>query len=150
MQNKASCVLWGGCEALFTPHPLAPFHDISRRIVGDFPEADLEAHNRHEVFNPALDHLARLPVPSVLVFEDAHGPTTLRRTWSNFSAGGWQRLGVMLVLSYRDDEVSEKHPLRSVIGDLPPASLCRVRLQPLSEGAVGCWPWRPADRRRAA
>ena len=39
VQNKAACVLWGGCEALFTPHPLAPLQDISRQIGGDFPKA---------------------------------------------------------------------------------------------------------------
>jgi predicted ATPase len=38
-QNKAARVLWGGCEALFTPHPLAPLQDISRQIGGDFPKA---------------------------------------------------------------------------------------------------------------
>ena len=34
VQNKAACVLSGGCEALFTPHPLAPLQDISRQIGG--------------------------------------------------------------------------------------------------------------------
>jgi DNA-binding CsgD family transcriptional regulator len=47
-----------------------------------------------------------------------------------------QRLGVMLVISYRDDEVGAKHPLRSVIGDLPSASVRRLQLAPLSESAV--------------
>src|SRR5258708_38688610 len=36
-QNKAARVLWGGCEALFTPPPLAPPQDIFRQIGGDFP-----------------------------------------------------------------------------------------------------------------
>ena len=37
-QNSTARVLWGGCEALFTPHPLAPLQDISRQIGGDFPK----------------------------------------------------------------------------------------------------------------
>ena len=42
----------------------------------------------------------------------------------------------MLVVTYRDDEVGPRHPLRSVIGDLPRASLRRMPLAPLSEAAV--------------
>ena len=29
-QRPAVRALWGGCEALFTPHPLAPSYDIAR------------------------------------------------------------------------------------------------------------------------
>ena len=137
VQNKAACVLWGGCEALFTPHPLAPLQDISRQIGGDFPKAICAAANRHEIFNATLDQFARLPAPSVVVIEDAHWADDATLDLIKFLGRRLARLGVMLMVSYRDDEVNDKHPLRSVIGDLPPASLCRVRLQPLSEGAVG-------------
>ena len=137
VQNKAAIVLWGGCEALFTPHPLAPLQDISRQIGGDFPKAICAAANRHEIFNATLDQFARLPAPSVVVIEDAHWADDATLDLIKFLGRRLARLGVMLIVSYRDDEVNDKHPLRSVIGDLPPASLCRVRLQPLSEGAVG-------------
>ena len=137
VQNKAACVLWGGCEALFTPHPLAPLQDISRQIGGDFPKTICAAPNRHEIFNATLDQFARLPAPSVVVIEDAHWADDATLDLIKFLGRRLARLGVMLMVSYRDDEVNDKHPLRSVIGDLPPASLCRVRLQPLSEGAVG-------------
>src|SRR5262245_31718107 len=30
-QRKAARVLWGSCDALFTPRPLAPLHDIARQ-----------------------------------------------------------------------------------------------------------------------
>jgi predicted ATPase len=46
-QNKAVRVLWGGCEALFTPHPLAPLQDISRQIGGDFPKTIGASAGRH-------------------------------------------------------------------------------------------------------
>ena len=137
VQNKAACVLWGGCEALFTPHPLAPLQDISRQIGGDFPKTICAAPNRHEIFNATLDQFARLPAPSVVVIEDAHWADDATLDLIKFLGRRLARLGVMLMVSYRDDEVNDKHPLRSVIGDLPPASLCRVRLRPLSEGAVG-------------
>src|SRR5260370_17627563 len=71
-QNKAARVLWGGCEALFTPHPLAPLQDISRQIGGDFPKTIGAAAGRHEIFNATLDQFARLSAPTVVVIEDAH------------------------------------------------------------------------------
>src|SRR3984893_10424562 len=32
-------VLWGGCDDLFTPRPLAPLHDIARQCPGGLLEA---------------------------------------------------------------------------------------------------------------
>jgi hypothetical protein len=43
---------------------------------------------------------------------------------------------VALLLSYRDDEIDPEHPLRQVLGDLPPPHLKRLVLQPLSAPAV--------------
>src|ERR1044072_984368 len=34
-QKSERRVLWGGCDALFTPRPLGPFYDIARQIRGD-------------------------------------------------------------------------------------------------------------------
>jgi hypothetical protein len=42
----------------------------------------------------------------------------------------------MLAVTYRDDEVGLRHPLRYVIGDLPRASLHRMSIPPLSVSAV--------------
>jgi hypothetical protein len=50
----------------------------------------------------------------------------------------------MLVIRLsRDDEVHE-HALRSVIGDLPPPSLSRIRLKPPAKARSDCWPRLPA------
>src|SRR5260221_8184968 len=42
----------------------------------------------------------------------------------------------MLAVTFRDDEVGPRHPLRLVIGDLPRVSTHRLTLSPLSEPAV--------------
>ncbi len=42
----------------------------------------------------------------------------------------------MLAVTFRDDEVGPRHPLRLVIGDLPRPSTHRITLSPLSEPAV--------------
>lgn len=136
-QDKAARFLWGGCEALFTPHPLAPLQDIARQIGEDFLGAICSASSRHDVFNATFDRLARLPAPTVLIIEDVHWADEATLDLIKFLGRRLHRLGVMLVISYRDDEVGDKHPLRSVIGDLPPALLSRIELPPLSEAAVG-------------
>ena len=42
-------------------------------------------------------------------------------------------LPVLLVLSYRDDELDRRHPLRVVLGDVAAATgLRRLRVEPLS------------------
>ena len=33
-QQSETRVLWGACDALFTPRPLAPLHDIARQTKG--------------------------------------------------------------------------------------------------------------------
>jgi DNA-binding CsgD family transcriptional regulator len=135
--DKAACVLWGGCEALFTPHPLAPLQDIARQIGGDFPLAIAAAPNRHEIFKLMLDRCASSAVPTVVVIEDAHWADEATLDLLKFLGRRLHRLGVMLAISYRDDEVNDKHPLRAVIGDLPAASVRRIVLAPLSARAVG-------------
>jgi len=47
--EQGARVLWGGCEALFTPPPLAPAAGHSRQIGGDFPRTICEASGRHEI-----------------------------------------------------------------------------------------------------
>jgi predicted ATPase len=135
--GKAIRVFWGGCEALFTPHPLAPLHDIARQIGGDFPAAISSAPSRHDVFNATLDRFARLPAPTVIVIEDLHWADEATLDLVKFLGCRLPRLGVMLVISYRDDEVNDRHPLRSVIGDLPSRSVSHIQLRPLSKMAVG-------------
>ena len=46
-QKNLCRVLWGGCDALFTPRPLGPLHDIALQIRGDLLTLlDEEAPNR--------------------------------------------------------------------------------------------------------
>src|SRR5258708_18233053 len=47
-QNKAARVLWGGCGALFTPHPLAPRQGISPHVRGEFPRTILPPTRPHQ------------------------------------------------------------------------------------------------------
>lgn len=135
-QGDAARVLWGGCAALFTPQPLAPLYDVARQVGGDLATALATAGNRTAMFGATIDYLARSTAPTVLVIEDAHWADEATLDLIKFLGRRIQRLCVLLVVSYRDDEVGAHHPLRSVIGDLPSTSVRRVLLPPLSESAV--------------
>lgn len=135
-RETSARVLWGGCEALFTPHPLAPLYDIARQMGGGFPTAIAAASDRHDLFNLTIDHLAGAKGPTIVIIEDAHWADEATLDLIKFLGRRLQRLSVMLIISYRDDEVTPKHPLCSVVGDLPPGLGRRLRLTPLSEKAV--------------
>ena len=135
-RRQAAQVYWGGCEALFTPHPLAPLHDIARQAGGGLSAVIGSAANRDHIFHATIDHLARGLKTTIVVFEDVHWADEATLDLIKFLGRRLQRLPVMLIISYRDDEVGVHHPLRSVIGDLPIALLRRLSLPILSESAV--------------
>ncbi len=135
-QRMSARVLWGGCEALFTPHPLAPLYDMARQASEDFRAVVASAQQRDLVFNATLDYLALGSAPTILVFEDVHWADEATLDLIKFLGRRLRRLAVMLIVSYRDDEVGPEHPLRRVFGDLAAACVHRIVLAPLSAAAV--------------
>src|SRR5665213_1717171 len=69
-QQRNVRVLWGACDALFTPRPLAPLHDIARQTQGALLAAVTSAANRGAIFSAALDEFER--APALVIFEDMH------------------------------------------------------------------------------
>jgi DNA-binding CsgD family transcriptional regulator len=131
-QNGAR-VLWGGCDALFAPRPLGPLYDIARQTQGELLAAIYSNANREVIFAAALKELER---QTLVVFEDMHWADEATLDLLKHLGRRIQRTRAMLVVSYRDDEVGPRHPLRFVIGDLPRADTHRMSLSPLSEPAV--------------
>jgi predicted ATPase len=58
-QQQKVHILWGACDALFTPRPLAPLHDIARQQQGALLAAVNSHANREEIFSAVLDELER-------------------------------------------------------------------------------------------
>jgi len=127
-------VLWGGCDALFAPRPLGPLYDIARQTQGDLLAAITGNANREVIFAATLNELER--TRTLVVFEDMHWADEATLDLLKHLGRRIQRTRAMLIVSYRDDEVGPRHPLRFVIGDLPRASTHRMSLFPLSEPAV--------------
>ena len=133
-RQRAVRALWGGCDDLTTPRPLAPLHDVARQTQGALLASISSGANRDAIFTAALDELER--TPSLAVFEDMHWADEATLDLLKFLCRRINRTNSMIVVSYRDDEVGPRHPLRAVIGDLPRASTRRIFVAPLSESAV--------------
>src|ERR1700722_4760144 len=127
-------ILWGACDALFTPRPLAPLHDIARQQPAELSAAVNSHANREELFSTVLDELER--AKALVVFEDMHWADEATLDLLKYLGRRIQRTRALLAVSYRNDEVGARHPLRFVIGDLPRAATHRMSLFPLSEAAV--------------
>src|SRR5271168_713252 len=133
-RQREARVLWGACDALFTPRPLAPLYDIARQTKGALLAAVNSGANRDEIFTAALDELER--ERALVVFEDMHWADEATLDLLKYLGCRIHRTRAMLAVTYRDDEVGRGHPLRYLIGDLPRASVHKMSLLPLSESAV--------------
>jgi len=127
-------VLWGACEALFTPRPLGPIHDMAGDAGGPLLAALTSGADRVTVFATVLDELRSRP--TVAVFEDAHWADEATLDVIKYVGRRIDGSPSLLIVTFRDDEVGAQHPLRLVLGDIPSRSSVRVTLSPLSEEAV--------------
>ena len=127
-------VLFGSCDDLSTPQPLGPVWDISRdehSLV-----EPLQAGDRRAVMEALLDLLSRGLRPTVLVIEDTHWADEASLDVIKYLGRRIARSSGLLLLTYRDGEVDYDHPLRQVIGELPPQNLVRMRLDRLASETV--------------
>jgi DNA-binding CsgD family transcriptional regulator len=133
-QQSKVRVLWGACDSLYTPRPLAPLHDIARQTRGALLSAVTASTSRDAIFSAALDELER--AEALVVFEDMHWADEATLDLLKFLGRRIHRTKSLLAITYRDDEVHSRHPLCSVLGELPRANTHRITLSPLSEDAV--------------
>jgi DNA-binding CsgD family transcriptional regulator/tetratricopeptide (TPR) repeat protein len=129
-------VLWGACEALFTPHPLGPLHDIARQSGGRLKTMLGDGTDRAALFTAVLDELMSAPAPALLILEDIHWADAATLDLIKFLGRRIHRAPALMILSYRDDELDSSHLLRSILGHLPSRHVSRLPLQRLSIAAV--------------
>jgi len=131
-------VLWGACDPLLTPRALGPLHDIARQVGGALRER-MAAGERGAIFDALLDALdgPRQRRRPVVVMEDLHWADEATLDLVAFLGRRLALCRVLLVLTYRDDEVGPDHQLRSVLAGLPRALVRRLPLPALSAAAVG-------------
>src|SRR5438034_162759 len=98
-------VLWGACDALFTPRPLGPLYDIAHQTQGNLLTLLEEEAPRASIFSAAIDELQNADTPSITVIEDVHWADEATIDLLKFLGRRINRTNCMLVATYRDDEV---------------------------------------------
>jgi DNA-binding CsgD family transcriptional regulator/tetratricopeptide (TPR) repeat protein len=129
-------VLWGACDALFTPRPLGPFLDIAESTGGELAEVVEDGAGTFELAAALMRELRERP-PTILVLEDVHWADDATLDVLRVLGRRVTSQPVALLVSFRHTELSRFHPLRQVLGEFgSEASNVRLRLAPLSEEAV--------------
>jgi DNA-binding CsgD family transcriptional regulator/tetratricopeptide (TPR) repeat protein len=129
-------VLWGSCDSLSTPRALGPLLDIAAQTSGDVAEALASDAPREAVLAAALRMLSANPQPTVAIIEDAHWADEATVDLLTFLRRRIDATQALVVMTYRDDEISANHPLRFVLGDTRVGADTRLHLGPLSLAAV--------------
>ena len=127
-------VVSGACEALFTPRPLGPVHDIAAEVGGPLLDALTATSNRVAILSALLAELQAMP--TLAVVEDVHWADEATLDAVSYVGRRLDTTRCLLLATFRDDELGPRHPLRLVIGELPSRLTVRVALKPLSEAAV--------------
>ena len=134
--NSDSEILWGACDALFTPRPLGPLYDIAYQIKSNLIKMLENEEKRVSIFSEFLNYLESTSHLKIIVIEDIHWADEATLDLVKFLARRINRTKSILILSYRDEEIGQDHSLHSILGDLPHSEITRIRLYPLSETAV--------------
>ena len=108
-------VLWGGCDALFTPRPLGPFLDIAEEAGGELETAVNEGA---PAVVAALLGLARPGSATIVVVEDVHWADEATLDVLRLLARKLGQAPLLVLATYRDDELDRVHPLRVLLGEL--------------------------------
>jgi DNA-binding CsgD family transcriptional regulator/tetratricopeptide (TPR) repeat protein len=132
-----SRVLSGACDGMFTPRPLGPLFDIAQQVHGRLHSLCRADASREELFGALLTELCeRGPLP-VVVIEDVHWADEATLDLLGFLARRIREIAVLLIASYRNDELADTHPMRIALGHLAVQRCARrLPLAPLSAQAV--------------
>jgi len=135
-ERASARVLWGTCDALFTPAPLAPFVDIAEQVGGSLAELVEREARPHHVVTELLQEL-RSQKPTILVLEDVHWADEATLDVLRLLGRKLEGVPTLAIATYRDDELDRAHPLRIVLGSLGSGpGVLRLELRPLSPEAV--------------
>ncbi len=135
-QTRGLRVLWGACDPLFTPRPLGPFVDIAATTGGELARLAATWARPYDVASAMIDEL-RGGSPTIIVLEDMQWADEATLDAVRLLTRRIESAPGLVILTYRDDELSSTHPLRFLLGELPRQdSVFRLRVQRLSAGAV--------------
>ncbi len=129
-------VLRGACDGATTPRPLGPLADIAEAlgpaVAGQLAQ---DRPSRGPLF--AAVRTALVTGPTLFVVEDAHWADDATLDLLRFLGRRMDDIPLLVVVTYRDDEVGPGHPLTVLLGDLATAAVvARMRVPLLTAAAV--------------
>jgi DNA-binding CsgD family transcriptional regulator/tetratricopeptide (TPR) repeat protein len=134
--RRSARVLWGSCDALFTPRPLGPLLDIAEITGGELADLVVSGAKPHEVMLGLIRELKRR-APTIVVLEDVHWADEATLDVLRLIARRLDAVPALVVATYRDDELDRAHPLRILLGELATSDrIGRLELARLSWEAV--------------
>jgi DNA-binding CsgD family transcriptional regulator/tetratricopeptide (TPR) repeat protein len=130
-------LLIGYCDDLATPRTLGPFRDLAGSTGTEFSQAVTDGSDRDRVLATLRAELDWPEHPTVLVIEDVHWADDATLDALRYLIRRIADLPAVLVLTYRDDELTREHPLHGVLGLASRSDhVRRLPLSRLSRGAV--------------
>ena len=127
-------ILIGACDAGATPRALGPLVDVAEAL-GVQAELDDPDVRRASLFPQARAGLGRSP--TLLLLEDVHWADEATLDLIRYLGRRMDGLPVVVIATFRDDEVGRAHPLAGVMGDLASAAaVSQMQLPLLTPGAV--------------
>jgi DNA-binding CsgD family transcriptional regulator len=130
-------MLIGYCDDFATPRTLGPLRDLVGSVGGELAAAVQDGSDRDTVLSALRAELAWPEHPTVLVIEDVHWADDATLDTLRYLVRRVAALPTVLVLTYRDDELSREHPLLVLLGEASRSDgVRRLPLRRLSEDAV--------------
>jgi DNA-binding CsgD family transcriptional regulator len=127
--------LWGACDSVAPARAFAPVADIAARSGGPL-EVALREGDRNRVFDAFLALLRGQPAGALVVFDDLHWADDATLDLVRVVGRRLRELPLLLIGTFREEEVASAHPLRLAVGDLPAGSVAELSVPPLSPTAI--------------
>jgi DNA-binding CsgD family transcriptional regulator len=128
-------VLWAACDPLFAPRPLGPLLDLAE-ATAERGGLAISGNKPYDLASSLLKAL-KSAKPTIVVIEDLHWADEATLDVLRLLSRRLEQAAVLLVVSYRDDQLGRSHPLRVVLGELPKGGLVsRITVGALSREAV--------------
>ncbi len=129
-KHHDTAIAW--CDPLNTPRPLGPIRDLvallNRNTATPLEESDY--------FEGFVGKAQKAKDPMVLVVEDLHWADQKSLDWLMYVGRRLSQLPVLLIGSYRDDEIDSTHPLHHALATISAARKTTIDLSALSLQAV--------------
>ena len=133
---RTARVLWGHSDALQTSRVLGPVNELVAGLALPNDAALEPAPSRERLFSLLLERLSPPHPLTLVVLEDLHWADEATLDFVRFLGRRIQRSRCLLLATYRDDEQTPGHLLRTVVGDLTGQHAARIPMPPLSLRAI--------------